>query len=110
MFKKDEGVFSNRCPQQGRRLSENSVEKEIYTILDRLKKARFLKRELEKVKISTRASFTQLGECRRCGLFGSYLVRGDINPLLNYEKSLMRWSVEKIKEVANTYFVRDSLR
>ena len=38
-------------------MSAESVEKEIYTILDRLKKGEISQEELEKVKINTRASF-----------------------------------------------------
>lgn len=107
---KDEGVFLIvAAARQG--VSAESVEKEIYTILDRLKKGEISQEELEKVKINTRASFIYSLESAGdvAGLFGSYLVRGDINPLLNYEKELNALSVEKIKEVANTYFVRDSL-
>lgn len=107
---KDEGVFLIvAAARQG--VSAESVEKEIYTILDRLKKGEISQEELEKVKINTRASFIYSLESAGdvAGLFGSYLVRGDINPLLNYEKELNALSVEKIKEVANTYFVQDSL-
>lgn len=107
---KDEGVFLIvAAARQG--VSAESVEKEICIILDRLKKGEISQEELEKVKINTRASFIYSLESAGdvAGLFGSYLVRGDINPLLNYEKELNALSVEKIKEVANTYFVQDSL-
>ena len=107
---KDEGVFLIvAAARQG--VSAESVEKEIYTILDRLKKGEISQEELEKVKINTRASFIYSLESAGdvAGLFGSYLVRGDISPLLQYEKEINTLSIEKIKEVANTYFTQDSL-
>ncbi len=107
---KDEGVFLIvAAARQG--VSAESVEKEIYTILDRLKKGEISQEELEKVKINTRASFIYSLESTGdvAGLFGSYLVRGDISPLLQYEKEINTLSIEKIKEVANTYFTQDSL-
>ena len=107
---KDEGVFLIvATARQG--VSAESVEKEIYTILDRLKKGEISQEELEKVKINTRASFIYSLESAGdvAGLFGSYLVRGDISPLLWYEREINTLSIEKIKEVANTYFTQDSL-
>lgn len=107
---KDEGVFLIvAAARQG--VSAESVEKEIYTILDRLKKGEISQEELEKVKINTRASFIYSLESAGdvAGLFGSYLVRGDISPLLRYEREINALSIEKIKEVANTYFTQDSL-
>lgn len=107
---KDEGVFLIvAAARQG--VSAESVEKEIYIILDRLKKGEISQEELEKVKINTRASFIYSLESAGdvAGLFGSYLVRGDISPLLQYEKEINTLSIEKIKEVANTYFTQDSL-
>lgn len=107
---KDEGVFLIvAAARQG--VSAEEVEKEIYAILDRVKKGEISKDELEKVKINTRASFIYSLESAGdvAGLFGSYLVRGDISPLLQYEKELNALSIEKIKEVANTYFTQDAL-
>ncbi|EFR46996.1 peptidase M16 inactive domain protein [Helicobacter cinaedi CCUG 18818 = ATCC BAA-847] len=107
---KDESVFLIvAAARQG--VSAESVEKEIYTILDRLKKGEISQEELEKVKINTRASFIYSLESAGdvAGLFGSYLVRGDISPLLRYEREINTLSIEKIKEVANTYFTQDSL-
>lgn len=107
---KDEGVFLIvAAARQG--VSAESVEKEIYTILDRLKKGEISQEELEKVKINTRASFIYSLESAGdvAGLFGSYLVRGDISPLFRYEREINTLSIEKIKEVANTYFTQDSL-
>ena len=107
---KDEGVFLIvAAARQG--VSAESVEKEIYTILEMLKKGEISQEELEKVKINTRASFIYSLESAGdvAGLFGSYLVRGDISPLLRYEREINTLSIEKIKEVANTYFTQDSL-
>ena len=41
-------------------------------------------------------------------LFGSYLIRGDLEPLLNYEANLDKITPKTIREVANRYFDHDT--
>ena len=107
---KDDGVFLIMATaKQG--IKAESIEKEVYKVLENLKQGKITQEELEKVKINTRASFIYGLENASsvAGLFGSYLVRGDISPLLSYERDIIALSLDKIKEVANKYFVEDSL-
>ncbi|WP_300964633.1 pitrilysin family protein, partial [uncultured Helicobacter sp.] len=107
---KDDGVFLIMATaKQG--IKAESIEKEVYKVLENLKQGKITQEELEKVKINTRASFIYGLENASsvAGLFGSYLVRGDISPLLSYERDINALSIDKIKEVANKYFVEDSL-
>ena len=63
-------------------------------------------KELEKVKINTKADFIYSLESSTsvANLFGSYLVRGDLTPLLTYEENIEKISQEKVQEVAQKYF------
>jgi len=40
-------------------------------------------------------------------LFGGYLARGDVKPLLTYEENIEKLKPEMIKTVANRYFKKD---
>ncbi|MCX2717263.1 pitrilysin family protein [Helicobacter sp. MIT 21-1697] len=110
MDMRDESVFLLIvAAKQGIRAEK--IEEEVYKILDNIKKGHISQEELDKVKINTRASFIYSLESASevAGLFGSYLVRGDIKPLLSYERDINALSLEKIQQVANKYFVEDTL-
>ena len=83
------------------------VEKEIWQELDSLKE-KINQKELEKVKINTKASFIYNIEnsSNVSSLFGSYLARGDIKPLLEYEENTNNLDIKTIKSVAKKYFVK----
>lgn len=107
---KDEGVFFiSAAAKQGVRAED--IEREIHKILERLKKGEISQDELERVKVNTRANFIYGLESASdvADLFGSYLVRGDITPLLHYERDINALSLEQIKAAANKYFKDDSL-
>lgn len=107
---KDDGVFLiTATARQGVKAEE--VETEIYKILEDIKSGNISTEELEKIKINTRASFIYGLESASsvAGLFGSYLIRGDISPLLSYERDIQALSVDKLKEIANKYFIEDTL-
>ncbi len=82
------------------------VEAELKEQIERLKKGGVTKEELEKVKINTKADFIYSLESSSsvANLFGSYLVRGDISPLLEYEERINAIDQQTIKDVANKYF------
>ncbi len=107
---KDDGVFLiTAAARQGVKAEE--VETEIYKILEDIKSGNISTEELEKVKINTRASFIYGLESASsvADLFGGYLIRGDISPLLSYERDIQALSVDKLKEIANKYFIEDTL-
>jgi len=82
------------------------VEKELIIQIERMKKEDVTKEELEKVKISTKADFVFSLESSSevANLFGGYLARGSIAPLLGYEEAINKLEASDIKEVANKYF------
>lgn len=82
------------------------VEKEIVAQIELIKNENVDLSEIEKVKINTKSDFIYSLESSTsvAELFGSYLVRGDLTPLLTYEDEIEKITLEKVKEVANRYF------
>jgi len=65
--------------------------------------------ELNKVKVNTKAAFifSMENSSNVADLFGSYLARGDIQPLLHYEENIEKLKPEMIQEVANRYLDKE---
>jgi len=84
-----------------------TVEKEIWEIINGLQNAPVEKAELDKIKINTRADFIYSLESSTsvADLFGSYLARGDIAPLERYEASIEALQPADIQAVAKKYLV-----
>ena len=82
------------------------VEKELIKQIELLKNEKVSEAELEKVKINTKADFIYSLESSTsvANLYGSYLVRGDLTPLLTYEENINKITPKKVKEIANKYF------
>jgi zinc protease len=82
------------------------VEKELIEQINLLKTKAVTKAELDKVKINTKSDFVYSLESSTsvANLYGSYLVRGDITPLLTYEENINKVTAKKVKEIANKYF------
>ncbi len=91
-------------------IKAEEAEKEILAELEKVKNGKITKAELEKVKINTKADFifSLENSSSVADIFGSYLVRGNIEPLLSYEKNMDELKLEEIEEVANRYFYRDN--
>jgi len=82
------------------------VEKILIEQIELMKNSEVTKAELEKVKINTKADFIYSLESSSsvANLFGSYLVRGDLTPLLTYEENINKVTSKEVLEVANKYF------
>ncbi len=87
-------------------VTAESVEKELIAQIERIKNEKVSKEELEKIKISTKADFifSLDSSSSVADLFGGYLARGSIEPLLNYEDAINALSAKDIQEAANKYF------
>jgi predicted Zn-dependent peptidase len=87
----------------------DDLEKEILSEIEKLKNGDVSKEELEKVKINTKADFIYSLEDSASvnSLFGSYLVRGNLEPLLKYEENLAKITPQMVTEVAKKYFNND---
>jgi predicted Zn-dependent peptidase len=87
-------------------VTAESVEKELIAQIERIKAEKVSKEELEKVKISTKADFVFSldSSSEVANLFGGYLARGDLKPLLEYEDAINALDAEGIQEAAKKYF------
>lgn len=84
-----------------------SVEAEILKIIESLKKGDISDKDIEKIKINTKADFIHNLESSSelATLFGSYYAKGDIAPLLSYEERINRLKKEDIIGVVKKYLV-----
>jgi len=82
------------------------LEKEILSQLDKLKNGEVTQAELDKVKINTKAEFIYSLESSSsvAGLYGDYYVKGNIEPLLQYEEKLDKLTLKDISDTAKKYF------
>jgi zinc protease len=82
------------------------VEKELIKEINLLKEKKVSKKELEKVKINTKSDFIYSLESSTsvANLYGSYLVRGDITPLINYKENVEKITPKQVQTIANKYF------
>lgn len=82
------------------------VEKELLEQIELIKNEKVDKKEIQKIKINTKADFIYSLESSTsvANLFGSYLVRGDLTPLLTYEQNIEKITQERVQEVAQKYF------
>ena len=82
------------------------VEKELVKQIELMKTTKVTKAELDKVKINTKSDFIYSLESSTsvANLFGSYLIRGDITPLLTYEDNIKSITAKKVQDAAKKYF------
>lgn len=87
-------------------IKAEDVEAELVKQIELIKNEKVAKEEIEKVKINSKSNFIYSLESSTsvADLFGSYLVRGDLTPLLTYEENIEKITQEKVQEVAKKYF------
>jgi predicted Zn-dependent peptidase len=101
---KDNGVFLFLAVcNQG--VKATDVEKYILEEIKKIQDAKISKSLLEKIKINTKSDFIfSLESCENvANLYGSYLIRGDIKPLMSYEKAINDLKMQDIIKVAKKY-------
>jgi len=108
MEMKDPGVFliMGLCSEG---VKPETVEKEILSELEKLKNGDVTQKELDKVKINTKAEFIYSLESSSsvASLYGDYLAKGNLKPLLEYEEKLDKITLKDISDVAKKYFDHD---
>ena len=108
MEMKDPGVFliMALCSPG---VKPETVEKEILSELEKLKNGDVTQAELDKVKINTKAEFIYSLESSNsvASLYGDYIVKGNLKPLLEYEEKLDKITLKDISRVAKKYFNHD---
>ena len=106
---KDPGVFMFMAVAN-ENIDALKIEKEILDIISKIQKGEIKEKELDKLKINTKADFIYSLESSSdvASLFGTYLVRDNIKPLLEYEADLEKLKVEDIVNVAKKYLVKEN--
>ena len=102
---KDPGLFMFMAvANEG--IKAKDVEKEILSIIDEVKKGKISKKDIEKIKINTKADFIFSLESSSsvASLYGSYFVRDNIKPLFDYEEKVSKLTKKDLIKVANKYF------
>lgn len=91
-------------------IKAKDIEKEILKILKRVKEGKIKQKELDKVKINTKADFIFSLESSSSvsSLYGSYFVRGNVEPLFNYEKNIEELKLEDLINVAKKYLNKEN--
>ena len=109
MVLKDPGVFMFMAVAN-ENVDALKIEKEILDIISKIQKGEIKEKELDKLKINTKADFIYSLESSSdvASLFGTYLVRDNIKPLLEYEANLEKLKVEDIVNVAKKYLVKEN--
>jgi len=109
METKDPGVFLFLAVANPN-IKAQEVEKEIWQEIEKLKKGEILQQELDKIKINTKADFVfgLENSSNVANLFGSYLAKGDLTPLLHYEENIDKLTLKELQEVAKKYFTKEN--
>ncbi len=106
---KDPGVFIFMAVAN-ENIDALKIEKEILDIISRIQKGEVKEKDIDKLKINTKADFIYSLESSSdvASLFGTYLVRDNIKPLLDYEANLDKLKVEDIVNVAKKYLIKEN--
>jgi len=88
----------------------SDVEKEIWNEIKKVQSGDVKKQEIEKIKKNTKSDFVFSLESSSsvASFYGSYLTRGDISPLMDYEKNIEKLKAKDIVKVANKYLQIDN--
>ena len=91
-------------------IDAKEIENEILDIISQIKKGNVSQKDIDKIKINTKADFIFSLESSSevASLYGSYLVRGNIDPLLNHEKNIEKLTKEDLINAANKYLVKSN--
>ena len=106
---KDPGVFMFMAVAN-ENVDALKIEKEILDIISKIQKGEIKEKELDKLKINTKADFIYSLESSSdvASLFGTYLVRDNIKPLLEYEANLEKLKVVYIVKKKKKYLVKEN--
>ncbi|AXH12630.1 M16 family metallopeptidase [Halarcobacter bivalviorum] len=89
-------------------IKAKDVKKEIDNIIKNIKDGKISQKEIERIKINTKADFIFSLESSSsvASLYGSYFVRGNTKPLFEYEKNIEKLKKEDISKVAKKYLTK----
>jgi len=90
-------------------IKAEDIEKELLIIIKSIQDGDVNDADVEKIKTNTKADFIYSLESSSnlANLYGSYLAKGDISPLLNYEENIAKLKKEDIINAAKKYLVEE---
>ena len=106
---KDPGIFMFMAvANEG--VDAKEIENEILDTIAQIKKGEVSQKDIDKLKINTKADFIFSLESSTevASLYGSYLVRDNIKPLLNYEENVAKLTKDDLIKVANKYLIKSN--
>ncbi|MGH2327377.1 M16 family metallopeptidase [Campylobacter taeniopygiae] len=91
-------------------IKAEEVEKELWKILEQIKKGKFTEKDLQKVKNNIKSDFIFSLDTASAvsNIYGSYLARGDLKPLLSYEEKIEKLTLLDLKKCAKKYFSEEN--
>ena len=106
---KDPGIFMFMAVAN-ESVDAKEIEKEILDTIAQIKKGDISQKDIDKIKINTKADFIFSLESSTevASLYGSYLVRDNIKPLLSYEKNVDKLTKEDLINVAKKYLIKSN--
>lgn len=106
---KDPGIFMFMAVAN-ESVDAKEIEKEILDTIAQIQKGNISQKDIDKIKINTKADFIFSLESSTevASLYGSYLVRDNIKPLLNYEKNVDKLTKEDLINVAKKYLIKNN--
>lgn len=109
MDMRDEGVFLFMLAGN-KGIKAEQLQEALQKIIQEFQEGKITQEMLDKAKINIKSGFIYSLEDASsvASLFGDYLAKGDIKPLLEYEANLEALSVQDIITVAKKYFVPQS--
>lgn len=102
----DENLFIIVCVCNPK-IKATVVEKEVLQILNNLKKGDIKEEDLKKIKNQVKRDFIfPLNTASSvANIYGDYLARGDLKPLLNYENNVEKLEKKDLISCAKKYFI-----
>ncbi|TKX30010.1 M16 family metallopeptidase [Campylobacter estrildidarum] len=91
-------------------IKAEEVEKELWKILEQIKKGKFSEKDLQRVKNNIKSDFIFSLDTASAvsNIYGSYLARGDLNPLLSYEEKIEKLTLLDLQKCAKKYFSEEN--
>lgn len=106
---KDPGLFMFMAvANEG--VKAKDIEKEILAIIKEVKEGNITKKDLDKIKINSKADFIFSLESSSsvASLYGTYFVRDNIKPLFEYEKKIDALNKKDLIKASNKYFTKNN--
>ena len=106
---KDPGLFLFAAVAN-ENVKAKEIEKEILQIIQEVKNGDIKKTDIDKIKVNTKADFifSLENSSSVASIFGSFFIKDNIKPLIEYEEEIEKLSKKDLIEVANKYLIKNN--